>query len=440
MTMDARGTPVSCGERAALDRFEEALRQAQTYVGDPIATIERALAEHPDFVAGHLLKAGALATLAERRFFDAARPSLAAAEELADHATPRERAHMAALRHLLDGEWDEANRLFDAVLVDHPRDALALLVAHLFDFYRGDALNLRNRIGRVLPHWSPDVPGYSFVLGMHAFGLEECNQYPEAESVAHRALALEARDAWAIHAATHVLEMQGRVEEGIDWLESRRRDWAVDNALAPHNAWHLALFHLDRGNHDRVLAIFDAGVLPAPSDLALQLLDASALLWRLYLGGVDVGPRFEAVADAWEAKVESEGGFYAFNDAHAMMALAATGRERAADRLLRRVTAVSGGDSLAASMARRVGLPVARSLLAFSRGRYDEVVAELGPVRDVACHFGGSHAQRDVITLTVIEAAIRGGQHAVARHWVADRNVQRPASALGWRLRARASA
>jgi len=257
--------------------------------------------------------------------------------------------------------------------------------------------------------------------------------------VAHRALALEAKDAWAIHAATHVLEMQGRVEEGIDWLESRRRDWAVDNALAPHNAWHLALFHLDRGSHDRVLAIFDGGVLPSPSDLALQLLDASALLWRLHLEGVDVGPRLEAVADAWEAKVESEGGFYAFNDAHAMMALAATGRERAADRLLRRVTAVSGGDSLAASMARRVGLPVARALLAFSRGRYDEVVADLAPVRDVACHFGGSHAQRDVITLTVIEAAIRGGQHAVARHWVSDRNVQRPASALGWRLRARAS-
>ena len=302
MMMDARGTPVSCGDRAALDRFEEALRQAQTYVGDPIATIERALTERPDFVAGHLLRAGVLATLAERRFFDAARTSLEAAEDLADHAVPRERAHMAALRHLLDGAWDEANRLFDGVLAEHPRDALALLVAHLFDFYRGDALNLRNRVGRVLPHWSPDVPGYSFVLGMHAFGLEECNQYPEAESVAHRALALEARDAWAIHAATHVLEMQGRVEEGIDWLESRRRDWAVDNALAPHNSWHLALFHLDRGSHDRVLAIFDGGVLPSPSDLALQLLDASALLWRLHLEGVDVGPRLEAVADAWEAR------------------------------------------------------------------------------------------------------------------------------------------
>ena len=57
------------------------------------------------------------------------------------------------------------------------------------DFYRGDALNLRNRVSRVLPHWDASVPGYSYVLGMHAFGLEEMNQYPEAEATALRALS-----------------------------------------------------------------------------------------------------------------------------------------------------------------------------------------------------------------------------------------------------------
>ena len=60
----------------------------------------------------------------------------------------------------------------------------ALQTAHLFDFYRGDALNLRNRVSRVLPHWSESVPGYSYVLGMHAFGLEECNQSDRARQPA----------------------------------------------------------------------------------------------------------------------------------------------------------------------------------------------------------------------------------------------------------------
>ena len=121
------------------------------------------------------------------------------------------------------------------MLVDHPRDMLALQTGHLLDFYRGDALNLRNRIVRVLPHWSPGVPGYSYLLGMYAFGLEECNQYALAEETARRALELEAKDGWAVHAAVHVMEMQGRIDEGIEWLVSREEDWAPENSFAFHN-------------------------------------------------------------------------------------------------------------------------------------------------------------------------------------------------------------
>jgi tetratricopeptide (TPR) repeat protein len=152
------------------------------------------------------------------------------------------------------------------------------------DFFRGDSLNLRNRISRVLPHWSPAVPGYSYILGMHAFGLEECNQYAEAEETARRALALQPRDAWAVHAGAHVMEMQGRIDEGIAWLESRERDWAPDNGFAPHNYWHLALYHLDRQRYADVLAFYDTRVHPAPPESLLQLLDATALpgasTWR----------------------------------------------------------------------------------------------------------------------------------------------------------------
>jgi len=440
MTRDARGLEVSCSDRSVLDLYERALGEYQSYVGDPIATIDTALANAPDFVLGHVFRAAVLATLAERRFADEARASVNSAEALASSALPRERGLVEAARHLVDGDWDAACATFDRVLVDAPRDAFAIQSAHLMDFFRGDALNLRNRISRVLPHWTTGVPGYSYILGMHAFGLEECNQYPEAEDAGRRALALQPKDGWAVHAVTHVMEMQGRIDEGIAWLESREADWAPDNGFAFHNYWHLALYYLDRQRHADALSLYDTRVHATPPDFSLQLLDASALLWRLHLDGVGLDDRPAVVADNWAARLERERGFYVFNDMHAMMAFAMAGREAEAKRLLADLEwTAEHGAGTNRTMTREVGLPVARALHAFGTGRYAETIAHLQPVRDGAHRFGGSHAQRDALTLTLIEAAIRSGQPALARHYIAERTVHKPSSAWGWRLLARAA-
>src|SRR3546814_6792939 len=111
---------------------------------------------------------------------------------------------------------------------------------------------LRDRVAQVLPHWDRSTPGFGYVLGMHAFGLEETNHYGRAEESGRRAVAINPRDPWAVHAVTHVMEMQGRLDEGIDRLSSRAHDWAPGNAFAFHNWWHLGLSHLDRGEIDRV--------------------------------------------------------------------------------------------------------------------------------------------------------------------------------------------
>jgi tetratricopeptide (TPR) repeat protein len=294
MTMkDLRGVPVTGADRFALERYEAALQQFQSYVGDPVATIDEALQAAPGFVAGHLLKALVLYTLAERRFVPYAAEAVAAARRHAARASDRERGLIQATELLVDGRWHDACRAIDGVLAAHPRDALALQAGHLMDFYRGDTLNLRNRVSRVLPQWSASVPGYSYVLGMHAFGLEEMNQYPEAETTALRALALQPKDGWAVHAAVHVMEMQGRIDEGIAFLESREADWAPDNGFAFHNFWHLALFCMDGARYERALALFDRRIHPEPAQYVLSLLDATALLWRLRLQGVDVGERKE---------------------------------------------------------------------------------------------------------------------------------------------------
>jgi tetratricopeptide (TPR) repeat protein len=441
MTHDARGVPVSCAHRTALDRYETALAQYQSYVGDPIATIDQALAEAPDFVLGHLFRATVLMTLTERRYALEARESVETGDRFLTGANERERALAGAARRLVDGDWDGACTAFDRVLVDHPRDAFAAQSAHLMDFYRGDALNLRNRISRILPHWGPGVPGYSYLLGMHAFGLEECNQYREAEETGRRALALQPKDGWAVHAVTHVMEMQGRIDEGIEWLESRQADWAPDNGFAFHNFWHLALYYLDRQEHERVMALYDTRVHPEPPETALQLLDATSLLWRLSLDSIDPGGRAAVLADNWAKRLDIERGFYAFNDVHAMMAFIMAGREHEAARLMRDLEwTVEHGRGANVMMTREVGLPLGRALQAFARGRYGEAADGLAATRDGAHRFGGSHAQRDVLTLTLIEAALRGGRPALARHYIAERTVHRPTSGWGPRLLARAAA
>jgi tetratricopeptide (TPR) repeat protein len=438
MKNDLRGVPVTGADTFALRRYETALEQFQTYVGDPIATIDEALRAAPAFIGGHVLKALALYTLTERRFVPMVTQALEAARQHAARANDRELGLISATELLVAGRWDSACKTIDRVLVDSPRDALALQAGHLMDFYRGDALNLRNRISRVLPHWDASVPGYSYVLGMHAFGLEEMGQYPEAEATALHALSMQPRDGWAVHAAVHVMEMQGRIDEGIEFLTSRESDWAPDNAFAFHNFWHLALFCMDGARYDRALALFDGHIHPGPAAYVLSLLDATALLWRLQLEGVDVADRFDRVADDWEARLDSEAGFYAFNDAHAAMALASTGRDTALSRLVLRMREAAAHGDTNATMTREVGLPLVEGVAAFARGRYADSIAAIEPMRDQAHRFGGSHAQRDVITLTLIEAALRSGDRSRARHYIAERLVHKRESKWGQRLWSRA--
>ncbi len=438
MQNDARGLAVTLRDPAALEPYERAIRAFQTYRGDPLAPLDEALDLDPGFAAAAATKALILMTFFERRFAADAAAVLGRHRDAFATASPREQALAGAAGRLARGEWQAGVQDLERILVEYPRDVAALQVAHLFDFYRGDALNLRNRVSRVLPHWSAETPGYAYVLGMHAFGLEECNQYPEAHDTGRRALEVSRDDCWAIHAVAHVMEMQGRIDEGAAWLEDRRPDWAApDNGFAFHNAWHLALFHLDRADHAAALAIHDE-VLAGATDLALTRVDGTALLWRLRLEGVDIGDRFEPIADAWETALGGEGGFYAFNDFHAAMAFAATGRREAIKRLRAALHESSRAIDDNGAMTRAVGLEACEAAIDFGEGRFGPAAHRLAAIRDHASRFGGSHAQRDLLTLTLVEAAARAGERRLAEHYVAERLVHKPASAWGPRLMARA--
>lgn len=433
---DNLGNPVTAPGGELVRTYEQALQEFQCYRGDPVATIQTALDQDPGFVMGHVLN-GYLNLLGTE---PTGLPVAQASHEraCAEPANPRERAHLRALAHLIRHEWRAAGRVLEDLAVEYPRDALALQAGHLVDFYTGDSRMLRDRIARALPDWSSGMPGYHAVLGMHAFGLEETGLYARAEAAGRRAVELEPRDAWAWHAVTHCMEMQGRRADGIAWLRSDIDAWSRDNFFAVHNWWHLALFHLDQDEIDTVLGLFDGPIFGARSQIILDLIDASALLWRLHLRGVPLGERWQAVADAWEPQAGA--GNYAFNDVHAAMAFVCADRPAAIQRVLEAQSGVAPESGDNADFTREVGAPVTRAILAFGNGDYAETVRLLRPVRNRANRFGGSHAQRDLLDLTLIEAALRDGQPALARALTAERADLKPESPANRELLRRASA
>lgn len=435
---DSRDVPVSTDNANSLACYERALDLLNGYFLDPLAEIEGALADDPDFVMGHCLRGGMMAVAAEKAAEQFLRESVEAAENLARHANERERGHITALRFWLNGDFEAATDTWGDVVEDHPRDLLALQLAHLGDFYLGRSHMLRDRLGAVRPFWNAGVPGYGYVLGMHAFGLEEMNEFGPAEDAGREAVSFQPRDPWAIHAVAHVLEMQGRTDDGIGWFNERLDDWAPDNMFAFHNWWHLALYHLDREEHELVLEVYDTGVRPAASDVALEMLDASALLWRLHLDGVDVGDRWDGLADTWEGTVED--GYYAFNDVHAMMAFVGAGRDKAAATLISTMERAAREAGTNGMMTRKVGLPLARAILAFGQGDYAVATDLIAPVAPIANRFGGSNAQRDVVQRTLVESAIRAGRGTLARELLDRRVAAKPDSLFNKRNLARAHA
>jgi hypothetical protein len=419
---DSAGYELSGASAHGLATLEEGLHQFRCYIGDPVATVECVLAGSPELVMGQVLKAYLHLLGTEPAGLPVARGAHEAAVALP--ANDRERRHIRAIGHVIEGRWRAAALALEDLSVEYPRDALALQAGHLIDFFIGDSRMLRDRIARAVPAWGKDVPGYHAVLGMHAFGLEETGDYARAETEGRLSVRLEPRDGWGQHAVAHVMEMQGRRRDGIAWMRANPEVWSRDSFFAVHNWWHVALFHLGLGEIDEALALYDGPIHGKASSVVLEMIDASSMLWRLHLRGVNVGNRWDPIARNWEPVASS--GNYAFNDMHAMMAFVGAGRVKAADAVLeaQRAAMDAAGDN--AQFTREVGHAATRAIRAFGDGDYGETVRLLRPIRSYAHRFGGSHAQRDLLDLTLIEAASRAGQDRLAAALRTERANAKP--------------
>ena len=400
---DARGCSISGATPAAVEAYERALATFQSWRSGTDVHLARALQEAPTFVMAHVLQAYLLLSSRDPRRVRLARPVLERAAGLPTNE--RERLHLAAIAAALDDHYERAKTRWSELLRLHPRDTLALQVAHAFDYYTGDLARMADRVASVLPAWSSDVPGYHAVLAMHAFSLEECGEYERAEQAARAALALNAFDARAHHVMAHVFEMTERPDEGVRWMNEHIAFWSVDTVVATHCWWHLALFHLGLGQADQALALYDRRIRARRSSVVADMIDATALLWRIHLRGGNTGTRFAELAAAWGPTIDD--GFCSFNDLHAMLAFVGAGDWDRAERLEHAVAQAASLPTRYGETTRLLGLPACRALMAFGRRNDTLAITLLASLPAQAHRLGGSHAQRDVLQLTLLHAIER---------------------------------
>ena len=420
MAKDLQGLLVT-GTQASAAALDVAISDYFAWKGDPVAALQGAVALDPSFMLGHAATASLYLLSGFRGDHPSVMAALKSAETLAATSNAREKRHLAAAQAWTDGKIIQATNIWEDILIDHPTDALALRFAHDSYFYLGHSMSIRDSIARVLPAWGEGRPHHGYVLGQYAFGLEESGELRKAEEIGLKAIALNPEDGWAVHAVAHVYETDSRQKDGIDFLKRSQPNWSKAQALAVHNGWHLALYLIEEGEFASVLADYDKFVAPKlTQDSILDLVDAAALLWRLELAGADVGNRWQAVAAQWLTHADDH--VLVFNDLHIALAISRSGTAEVKQRFLNsmdRYVVEGAGDNR--EFTRDVGRNLIDAIFAFAAGDYRQAINLILPIRYKIIRIGGSHAQRDLVTQTLIVAAERAGEWKLAQALLSER-------------------
>ena len=441
MHSDARGLPISTDSVEAAAAFDHLITGYLTQRADTPARLAALLEADPDFALAHCMQ-GYFAMLAfKQAVVPVAVAAARTAEALAADATPRERTHIAALTAWIEGDLDRAIALWESILSTHQHDVVAFRLTHFVNFWLGRPQDMVASVDRVMPDWSEDIPGFSAILACHSFAHEEAGNYLAAEPSGRRAIELDPGDLWAAHAVAHVMESQGRRSEGIEWVTGLAPNWEGSHNLQHHLWWHCALFQLEYGDHAAVLDLYDsrfrnlaAPLTVASPDVYIDVQNAASALFRLERLGVDVGNRWEELADKAEARIGDC--LSAFTLPHWLMALTATGRTDAAERMIEAMRAFANGRGTVAAIVRDYALPIAEAQVAHAAGRHAEAVALMRPAIGGMYRLGGSHTQQDVLEQLFVDAALKAGSTAdirLALERVAGLRPIPPERFIGWR-------
>jgi tetratricopeptide (TPR) repeat protein len=427
---DLSGLPTSLTP-AEIGRWNRIILGVLSHSSSTASDLQALLVEVPDFALGHALRGISCLLLGRRELFAVARQAHAAATG-GSPSTARETAYVDALGDWLEGRPSRASGRLQAVLDDQPTDALAMKLVHSIEFVMGRPAAMRASVEDLLDAWV-DHPAQGYILGCHAFALEETGDFAGAERAGRAAVALAPDDAWGLHAVAHVFDMTGRACDGLEWLSGREASWAHCSNFRFHVWWHRALMHVDLARFDAALEDYDKLVRAEETDDYRDLANAASLLTRLELEGVPVGRRWDELADIAERRTSDA--CLAFADLHYMLALSGAERGAAASRLMARMSAPIAGDCEASKVIAHTGARIAAGVLSFASGDHHMAAMTLRDACADLQRIGGSHAQRDVFVRLAIEAAFRAGRLDAAEGLLRERIRWRGEHLDGYTLR-----
>jgi len=428
---DARGLAVTAPSAAVAEQFDAIVEDLYYYRLGVIDRLDTLLRSAPELVLGHVLMGYSLLTEGSTTAIPKARKRLERAEGLP--ATPRERLHIAALRAWIDDDAPARVAAWEQILVESPLDLLALRQHTGTLFWTGDKRHQAEVMMGVAGQWGAQTPSYGHFLSAFAFAMEEIGQYAIAERGARAALAIEPQDLWALHGLAHVLEMQGRVDEGIELLEDAARFLNDYNLFRGHLWWHLSLFKFAAADFDGALALFDREIFPKASTFYLDIQNGASLLARLEFQGITVGAaRWERLAEAaLDSATTCTLWFTAMHDVIALLRTDRHADAAATCDYLRAAGATSAQAALAYALS--------QAAAAYYEGRPGEALEGLLALRQRHAGLGASHAQQDLYDQLMVMAALQLGDWARVRELLRARLMTRIWDEPSWQAYERRS-
>ena len=374
------------------------------------------------------VEAGQSPSLAQS-YLDRCRPALAVAEA-------REGLWFQATEAWVIGDMVAALAILEQITDRWPRDVFALKLAMYHYFNLGWSEKMVAVCQKVLPANAEN----GYLYGCLAFGLEQTHELRSAEDAGRRAVEINRRDPWAHHAVAHVLETEGRIDEGVAWMEDLSDTWVGCNSfMLGHNWWHTALFHLDFGDARRVRQIHDQFVWGLDKIYRQDQANSASLLWRMELRGIDVGNRWADLVDHVQCRTREH--VQPFLDLYYLYALARAGRDAKADEMLASMAEhAAKAPTLVRPAWAAVAVPAARGLLAHARGGYEGAYGDLATATPHLQKIGGSHAQRDLFVQTWLDTLFRTNRGGEAVAMLEARAKARPNVPYGFGLLERAQA
>lgn len=346
---------------------------------------------------------------------------IAAGAALTGKANAREQSLHAILTDWASGDPLQAESRIAVHVQDWPHDLAAMKLGQYLAFNRGDSPAML-RLARAVETANS---GNAHFHAMAAFAFEQCHLLDKAEAAANRALEIDEAEPWAHHALAHVMLTQGRVPEGARFLDSAAPHWnGLNSFMYTHNWWHRALFALSMGDEASVLAMYDDHCWSMEKSYSQDQIGAVSLLARMEMAGMDVGNRWNELAQWLKARHGDTVNIFLTLQYLYGMKRAGLGE---AVTLMQAIEA-RAADSVGfdAAVWQDVALPAARSIMAHLDGRNAEAARLMGMALPRMAEAGGSHAQRDLFEQILLDAHMKAGNLVQAQQMMEMRRIYDP--------------